>query len=53
MRFAEPVRDLSDQKAALERLVQSGEIALGEADEEDADDGSDGNGAEDEEEAGG
>lgn len=54
MRFAEPVRDLSDQKAALERLVKCGEIALGEADEEDGDDGSDGDGTEDdEEEAGG
>jgi chromosome partition protein MukE len=52
MRFAEPVRDLSDQKAALERLVKSGEIAFGEADEEDGDDGSDDNGAEDDEEEG-
>ena len=51
MRFAEPVRDLSDQQAALERLVKSGEIALGDADQEDGDDG---NGAEDDdEEAGG
>ena len=49
MRFAEPVRDLSDQQAALERLVKSGEITLGDADEEDGDDG---NGTEDEEEAG-
>ena len=46
MRFAEPVRDLSDQQAALERLVKSGEIALGDADQEDGDDG---NGTEDEE----
>lgn len=52
MRFAEPVRDLGDQKAALERLVQSGEIAPGEAvenddaDEQEEDDGSDGDGAE-------
>ena len=60
MRFAEPVRDLSDRQAALERLVRSGEIALGEAvekddsDEEDENDGSDGHSAEDdEEEAGG
>lgn len=60
MRFAEPVRDLSDRQAALERLVRSGEITLGEAvekddtDEEDENDGSDGHGAEDdEEEAGG
>ena len=49
MRFAEPVRDLSDQQAALERLVKSGEITLGDADEEDGDDG---NGTEDEEAAG-
>ena len=47
MRFAEPVRDLSDRKAALERLVKSGEIALGDADEADGDDG---NGTEDEDE---
>ncbi len=59
MRFAEPVRDLSDQQAALERLVQSGEIALGEAveqddaDEQDGDDGSDVDGAEDDEEEAG
>lgn len=60
MRFAEPVRDLSDRQAALERLVRSGEITLGEAvekddsDEEDENDGSDGHSAEDdEEEAGG
>lgn len=55
MRFAEPVRDLSDRQAALERLVRSGEIALGEverddADEEDENDGSDGHGVEDDEE---
>jgi chromosome partition protein MukE len=60
MRFAEPVRDLSDRQAALERLVRRCEITLGEAvekddtDEEDENDGSDGHGAEDdEEEAGG
>ena len=60
MRFAEPVRDLRDRQAALERLVRSGEITLGEAvekddtDEEDENDGSDGHSAEDdEEEAGG
>ena len=61
MRFAEPVRDLSDQQAALERLVRSGEIALGDADEkddadeQDENDASDGNGAEndEDEEAGG
>ena len=56
MRFAEPVRDLSDRQAALERLVRSGEIVLGEAverddaDEEDENDGSDGHGVEDDEE---
>ncbi len=52
LRFAEPVRDLSDRNAALERLIKSGEIALGEADEDNVDGG---NGAEDddEEEAGG
>ena len=52
MRFAEPVRDLSDQKGAVERLIKSGEIALGDAEEENGDDG---NGTEDddEEEAGG
>lgn len=57
MRFAEPVRDLSDQMAALERLVKIGEIVLGDADdddEEDGDDSIDGNGPEDDEgEAGG
>jgi len=51
MRFAEPVRDLSDQQAALERLVKIGEIALGDADEEDAND--EGNGAEDDDEEAG
>lgn len=53
LRFAEPVRDLSDRKAALERLVKCGEIALDDADEENGDGG---NGIEDddeEEEAGG
>ncbi len=59
MRFAEPVRDLSDRQAALERLVRSGEITLGEAvekddsDEEDENDGSDGHSAEDDEEEAG
>ena len=56
MRFAEPVRDLSDQMAALERLVKSGEIVLGDADEEDeedGDDGSDGDVTEDDEAAAG
>ena len=36
MRFADPVRDLSDRTAALERLVRSGEVVLGEAEDEDA-----------------
>jgi chromosome partition protein MukE len=52
MRFAEPVRDLGDQQAALERLVKSGEIALGDTGEEDNDDGN-GTEEDDEEEAGG
>lgn len=34
MRFAEPVRNLNDPQAALERLVQKGEIVLGAAAEE-------------------
>lgn len=52
MRFADPVRDLSDQHEALERLVQSGEVVLADVDEDDAnceDNGAD----EDNEEAGG
>ncbi|HHH29128.1 MAG TPA: condensin subunit E [Polyangiaceae bacterium] len=36
MRFAEPVRDLSDQRAALERLVQSGEVVLADVEEDHA-----------------
>lgn len=36
MRFAEPVRDLGDRAAALERLVARGEVLLGEAGEEEA-----------------
>ena len=51
MRFAEPVRDLSDQQAALERLVQGGELVLGHPDEEAASD--DGDDAEDDDEAAG
>ncbi len=35
MRFVEPVRNLSDQHGALEQLVRSGEIVLGEVDEDD------------------
>lgn len=53
MRFAEPVRDLSDQNAALERLVKCGEVALGHPDEEGGDDGNDRNGPEDDEEESG
>lgn len=52
MRFAEPVRDLSDQQAALERLVRCGEIVLGYAVEEGADD-SGHEAGDDEEDAGG
>ncbi len=51
MRFAEPVRDLSDRHAALERLVQDGEVVLGEADENDTD--GENNGTDDEEEEAG
>lgn len=36
MRFAEPVRDLGDRAAALERLMARGEVLLGEAGEEEA-----------------
>lgn len=49
MRFAEPVRDLSDPYAALERLVQSGEVILGEAYEEHAKDEDNGTEFDDEE----
>lgn len=52
MRFAEPVRDLSDQHAALERLVQRGEVVLGDVDEDDAN-GENNRTDEDDEEAGG
>ena len=38
MRFAEPVRGLADTNAALERLVQRGEVLLGEASSGDRDD---------------
>lgn len=34
LRFAEPVRGLADSVAALERLVQCGEVVLGDADAE-------------------
>lgn len=51
MRFAEPVRDLTDPRIALERLVQRGEVVLGEADEDDAGDDDNG-GEEDDAEAG-
>ncbi|RNE93786.1 chromosome partition protein MukE [Marichromatium sp. AB32] len=50
MRFAEPVRDLSDRQAALERLVQSGEISLGDTDELREHGASAGDGVEDDEE---
>jgi chromosome partition protein MukE len=52
MRFAEPVRDLSDQHAALERLVQRGEVVLSDVDEDEAN-GEDNSTDEDDEEAGG
>lgn len=52
IRFAEPVRDLSDQLAALERLVRRGELVLGDADDE-APNGEDMGTDEDDEEAGG
>ena len=45
MRFAEPVRDLSDRRAALERLITSGEIVLGDEGEDDS--GGDGVGDDD------
>ena len=47
MRFAEPVREVSDQHAALERLIQSGEIADDEANsdvEDETDDDPNGTG---------
>lgn len=50
MRFAEPVRDLSDRRTALERLVTSGEIVLGDQGKDDA--GGDGAGDDDEAERG-
>ena len=53
MRFAEPVRDLSDREAALERLVKSGEISLVDADEENGDNGNGIEGDDEKEEAGG
>lgn len=49
MRFAEPVRDLSDPNGALERLVARGEVLLGEADDDES--GADDDGANDEEPA--
>lgn len=52
MRFAEPVRDLADQHAALERLVQRGEVVLGDVDEDDANGENNGT-DEDDEESGG
>lgn len=53
MRFAEPVRDLSSQHAALELLVKRGEIVIGDADDEDANDDRNGIEDDDEEEVGG
>ena len=38
MRFAEPVRALSDPAAALQRLIDQGEVALGDASPADEDD---------------
>lgn len=52
MRFAEPVRDLGDQHAALERLVQSGEVVLGDVDEDDVNGENNGTDEEDEEAGG-
>lgn len=46
LRFADPIRDLSDPHIALERLVKKGEIVLGDLDEED-DNGSEGKNEED------
>ena len=53
MRFAEPVRDLSSPHAALEQLVKSGEIVLGDADDEDVNDDRNGIEDDDDEEMGG
>ncbi|MDE0033914.1 MAG: chromosome partition protein MukE [Deltaproteobacteria bacterium] len=53
MRFAEPVRDLSSPHAALEQLVTSGEIVLGDADDEDVNDDRNGIEDDDDEEMGG
>lgn len=50
MRFADPVRDLSDPKDALERLLRSGELVLGDPDAEEADDA---NGSEDDDQEAG
>jgi chromosome partition protein MukE len=41
MRFAEPVRGLGDQNAALERLVVRGEVQLGDGEDELDDEASD------------
>lgn len=51
MRFAEPIRDLSDQHAALERLVRCGEVVLGDTEGGDPNGGDTGT-DEDEEETG-
>ena len=42
MRFAEPVRSLTDPTGALERLIVQGEVKLSEEAAGDEDDGSDG-----------
>lgn len=52
MRFAEPVRGLSDPHAALERLVRSGEAVLGDAGASDGNGEADGTVQEDEEAGG-
>lgn len=41
MRFADPVREVSDQHAALAQLVQIGEIAVDEAESDDEDESDD------------
>jgi chromosome partition protein MukE len=46
MRFAEPARGLEDPNAALERLVASGEVVLGDADDDPGVDGDDAHGEE-------
>jgi chromosome partition protein MukE len=53
MRFGDPVRGLSDPHLALEKLIESGEVVLGETDEQEAADeenGDEKNGAEEDDE---